>query len=280
MWNVPEEIRNGELEEDEIADGRHWPPDNSTDYGSPFEGVPEGHGTQTAIIAGGMRTGVARRAGLYLIKAGGAVLDADENVVEEEVYSESLIVALHHVLEKLRDGTLPPGKTVIMIDTLWNIENMKTNCEDLRTEDREIKYRKWCEEVENSIDELEMRGGVMISVAAGNEGESNPPGKTGDFMPNVLAKREGSPLVIVGAVTSQGQLARLSSPASLGVPISCYAMGKNLFLPDLSVEQKTLQSGTTFAASIVPFVIHCSGRTGRMHAIRSSLQRRAQMEQP
>lgn len=40
--------------------------------------------------------------------------------------------------------------------------------------------------------------------------------------------------------------------------------GKNLVLPDLSVEQNTLQSGTTFSASIV--VCHfpgqaCEGRS-------------------
>lgn len=117
VWNVPEDIRNATLEEDEIADGLHWPPDDHIDYGEPFEGVPEGHGTQTAIVAGGMRTGVARRAGLYLIKAGGAVLDADENVVEEDVCAESLVISLDHVVEKMKDGTLPPGKTVVVIDT-------------------------------------------------------------------------------------------------------------------------------------------------------------------
>lgn len=117
IWNVPEEDRNRELEEDEVAAGLHWPPDDATDYGEPFEGVPEGHGTQTAILAGGMRTGVARRAGLYLIKAGGAVLDANEDVVEEDVRAQSLIVSLKHVVEKLKDETLPPGKTVVVIDT-------------------------------------------------------------------------------------------------------------------------------------------------------------------
>lgn len=133
VWNVPEDTRNASLEEDEIADGLHWPPDDDTDYGEPFEGVPEGHGTQTAIAAAGMRTGVARRAGLYLIKAGGAILDADENVVEEDVYAESLVVALHHVVEKLKDGTLPPGKTVVVIDTreffrVWFRKTVNAQC--------------------------------------------------------------------------------------------------------------------------------------------------------
>lgn len=116
VWNVPEHVRNEELEEDEVAAGLRWPPDDGTDHGEPFEGVPEGHGTQTAMVAGGMRTGVARRAGLYLIKAGGAVLDADENVVEEDIRAQSLVVSLNHIVEKLNDGGLPPGRTVVLID--------------------------------------------------------------------------------------------------------------------------------------------------------------------
>lgn len=68
-------------------------------------------------------------------------------------------------------------------------------------ENREEKYREWCAKVENTLDEIDSLGGVMVSVAAGNEGKHDPPGETGDFMPNVLVRREGSPLVIVGAVT-------------------------------------------------------------------------------
>lgn len=117
IWNVPENVRNRELDEEETAAGLHWPPDDSIDYGEPFDGVPEGHGTQTAILAGGRKSGVAREAGLYLIKAGGAVLDSNEEVIEEDVCAQSLRTALNHIVEKLKDGTLPPGKTVLVIDT-------------------------------------------------------------------------------------------------------------------------------------------------------------------
>lgn len=63
------------------------------------------------------------------------------------------------------------------------------------------RYREWCGHVEQALDEIDRLGGVMVSVAAGNEGKYNPPGETGTFMPNILARQEGSPLVIVGAVT-------------------------------------------------------------------------------
>ncbi|KAK7736164.1 hypothetical protein SLS53_007192 [Cytospora paraplurivora] len=117
FWKVPEDIRNRELRKDEIIKGLHWPPNDLRDHGDPFDGVPEGHGTQTAILAGGLTSGVARRAGLYLIKAGGAILDKDEEVVEEDVCADSLTIALDHVLEELRDGVLPYGRTILIIDT-------------------------------------------------------------------------------------------------------------------------------------------------------------------
>jgi hypothetical protein len=117
VWNVPEDIRNRELRAEEIAGGLHWPPNDDRDYGDPFEGVPEGHGTQCAILAAGLQSGVARRAGLYLIKAGGAVMDRDGVIVEDDVCADSLVSALSHVLDLLRNGGLPRGKTILVIDT-------------------------------------------------------------------------------------------------------------------------------------------------------------------
>ncbi|KAG6361304.1 hypothetical protein INS49_009529 [Diaporthe citri] len=147
--------------------GLHWPPDDSTDHGEPSEG------------------------GWLVPDQGGAVLDKDDNVVEEEVWAQSLVISLNHIVEKLNDGSLPPGKTVVVIDTLWEIDDLSTD--DPGSEQR---YREWCSHVEQALDEIDRLGGVMVSVAAGNEGKHNPPGETGDFMPNILARHEGSPLVI------------------------------------------------------------------------------------
>ncbi|ROW08717.1 hypothetical protein VPNG_06415 [Cytospora leucostoma] len=246
FWKVPEHIRNRELKKEEIAKGLHWPSDDLQDRGDPFDGVPEGHGTQCAMLAGGLTSGVARRAGLYLIKAGGAVLDEDEDVVEEDVCADSLVTALHHVLDKLRDGKLPRGKTILIIDTLWNIKDMRKNA--CRGEEG---YMEWHNKVEKALDELDVYGGVLVTVAAGNDGREKPPGHTDEYMPNILSARHGSPLIITGAVNNYGQLARFSSPGSLNVPITCYAVGKDLLLPDLSIEQKRLQEGTSFSAAIV-----------------------------
>lgn len=69
------------------------------------------------MLAAGRRLGVAKDAGLYLIKAGGAILDKEGEVVDEDTCIESLLVSLFHVIEKLQDGTLVNGKTVVVIDT-------------------------------------------------------------------------------------------------------------------------------------------------------------------
>lgn len=69
------------------------------------------------MVAAGLRMGVAREAGLYMIKAGGAVLGKDGDVIDEDLCADALLLALKHIIEKLKDGTLTKGKTVIVIDT-------------------------------------------------------------------------------------------------------------------------------------------------------------------
>lgn len=69
------------------------------------------------MLAGGLQKGVAREAGLYMIKAGGAILDQEGQVIEEEICADAMLVALNHIIEKLQDNTLTKGKTVLVIDT-------------------------------------------------------------------------------------------------------------------------------------------------------------------
>lgn len=64
----------------------------------------------------------------------------------------------------------------------------------------EQNYKDWYDKVDWALGEIDRLGGVLFSVAAGNAGGQDPPGETGDFMPNILSQREDSPLVIVGAV--------------------------------------------------------------------------------
>ena len=84
-------------------------------------------------------------------------------------------------------------------------------------------YMEWHLKIENALEDLDRLGGILVTVAAGNDGRERPPGRTDAYMPNILSARHGSPLIVVGAVNNYGQLARLSSPGSLDVPITCFA---------------------------------------------------------
>lgn len=77
------------------------------------------------MLAAGLRIGVAREAGLYMIKAGGAVLNKEGEVIEEDLCADALLESLRHVIEKLQDETLTKGKTAIVIDTReWHLTTL------------------------------------------------------------------------------------------------------------------------------------------------------------
>lgn len=90
-------------------------------------------------------------------------------------------------------------------------------------------YMEWHGKVANALDELDSLGGVLVTVSAGNDGREKPPGHTDEYMPNILSARHGSPLIITGAVNNYGQLAKLSSPGTGKVPVTCYAVYVSVF---------------------------------------------------
>lgn len=110
----------------------------------------------------------------------------------------------------------------------------------------------WTEEINEVLMTLDKLG-VVCSVSAGNAGTEIP---SAEYTPNILVARADSPLIIVGAVNCNGQLAKISSIGSAAVPITTYAMGKDIKIVDLSIEEDTLQDGTTFSAAIVVSTLH------------------------
>lgn len=94
-------------------------------------------------------------------------------------------------------------------------------------------YLEWHGQIANALDELDSLGGVLVTVSAGNDGREKPPGHTDEYMPNILSARHGSPLIITGAVNNRGQLAKLSSPGTGKVPITCYAVYVFVFVHSL-----------------------------------------------
>lgn len=113
---------------------------------------------------------------------------------------------------------------------------------------------EWTDQVHQTFSTLDSLG-VVIAISAGNDGNKNPAVSTDSYTPNILAAQQESPLIVVGAVNSKGQLAKITSAGSAAVPITCYAMGKGIKIIDLSVEEVTKQDGTTFSAAIVVSIV-------------------------
>lgn len=120
----------------------------------------------------------------------------------------------------------------------------------------EDAYQDWFDELRQLLHDLDGLGAV-VAISAGNDGKQNPVRHTDTYVPNIIAAETESPLIIVGAVNSKGQLAMITTPGTTKLPITCYAMGTGLKLIDLSIEEKFEQHGTTFSAAIV---VSLSGR--------------------
>lgn len=144
-----------------------------------------------------------------------------------------------HSLSPLSD---PANRGALQV---WKVDNMR---EDIPRGSN--AYQEWYDQVKEGLRELDDLG-VTVVISAGNDGEDDPPGPTDAYMPNRLASRPKSPLIIVGAVNHLGQLARFTSPGTARLPNTCYAMGKAVKIVDLSVEEETEQDGTSFSAAIV-----------------------------
>lgn len=114
---------------------------------------------------------------------------------------------------------------------------------------------RWTDQVQQLLSTLDILG-VVVATSAGNDGKLDPSVLTDSYTPNVLAAQEHSPIIVVGAVNSKGQLAKFTSAGSAAVPITCYAMGKGIKVVDLSVHEDTKQSGTTYSVAIVVSTVY------------------------
>lgn len=129
---------------------------------------------------------------------------------------------------------------------------------------------EWTTQVEQALSTLDSLG-VVVAISAGNDGKQDPPVSVESYTPNILVAQGSHPLVVVGAVNSNGQLARITSVGSAAVPITCYAMGKGIKVVDLSVEEDTKQDGTTFSAAIVVSIVSSAYSAHPIYEQRSPL---------
>ncbi|KAJ9136928.1 hypothetical protein NKR23_g9477 [Pleurostoma richardsiae] len=242
-WSVPAEIRNPPMPDDQKAKGWRYTPDDMKDYAhpDPDTGKPAGHGTGMAILAAGLQNGVARKAGLYLIKAGYAIWDKKNKIVEDGFTTDAALTALMYVRDCLADGTLKPGKTVVLYTLSGNI--------DAITKTKGLPYYNWYhKQMKAVLQDLDSKGAVLV-FSAGNGGIEDPFEPTTDYIPQTMAYAD-TPYVLVGSVNANGQLARHTSPGTTDVPLTVYAQGLNVRVWDVGMGDYAIDGGTSPAAAI------------------------------
>lgn len=226
-----------------------------------------GHGTQVAILAAGCKTGVARKANLYLIKI--LALIMKEGRVEEVLTGPAAqlqgLRRVVSVVEGSVDGvSVPRGKAVlVMCSGNWREEDMRSQF-GARWETNKAQLRSTL----NRLDQL----GVTIVMAAGNDGAT--PRYIDQQFPQGMATAD-SPMILVGSTNSQGQLSAFTTPGRGNTPVSLYAQGEAVSTYDFLQTGPKLKSGTSYSTPIVvctpnlkclEFVmLTCSGRPCCLH---------------
>ena len=219
------------------------------------DGLFHGHGTQVAIVAAGCKTGVARKANLYLIKTNDVVMNSGL-AIAQTVSDKGLLYGFYHVLSVLlgdRVGlSVPKGKAIVLVCTsLGRVDTVKRY-------HTEQEYNALQTDFKNVLDLLDRHGATVV-LAAGNGGsipnvEQRPdfvPGYVDDTFPHHLAT-EDSPIVVVGSTNNKGQLSPFTAPGRGKTPVTVYAQGEDVTSYDfLHGTDPWFRSGTSFAAPIV-----------------------------
>ncbi|KKY38947.1 putative tri m 2 allergen [Diaporthe ampelina] len=250
---VPRSYRAEPLTDAERNAGYYFPPDNMDDVSTPANSKNiHGHGTQVAILAGGCKTGVARKANLFLIKMVEVLMKAglvEETMTGPNAQLHALRLIGAAVAGNVASVSVPRGKAVLVMCTgNWREENMSSygaNWEAIKTQMKMALER---------LDQL----GVTVVMAAGNDGSSSNPQQNPDFVPRYTDQQfpQGlatvdSPMLLVGSTNSKGQLSTFSTPGRGDIPVSLYAQGEAVSTYDLQQSGPKLKSGTSYSAPIV-----------------------------
>lgn len=226
-----------------------------------------GHGTFVAALAAGCKTGVARKANLYLIKMIDVMMK--EGLVEETFSGPTAqLQGLRHVASVIQGFvagvSATRGKAIlVMCAGNWREDNMRSQYG--ATWDNTKALMKIALE---RLDGL----GVTIVMTAGNDGGT--PRYIDQQFPQGIATAD-SPMILVGATNSKGRLSPFSSPGRGNIPVSLYAQGEGVSTYDLLQSGRKLKYGTSYAAPIVVCAVNlkypefvlltCLGWPGCLH---------------
>lgn len=201
-----------------------------------------GHGTFVATLAAGCKTGVARKANLYLIKMIEVMMKS--GLVEETFSGPSAqLIGLRHVasvIEGFVSGvSVPRGKAVLVMCAGRREENMRRKFGAAWDNTKAL--------MKVALERLD-RLGVTVVLTAGNDG--GYPRYLDQQFPQGIATADG-PMILVGSTNSKGQLSAFTSPGRGNTPVSVYAQGEAVSTYDLQQSGRKLKYGTSYAAPIV-----------------------------
>ncbi|POS78748.1 hypothetical protein DHEL01_v202869 [Diaporthe helianthi] len=206
---LEQHIRSGgPLTQEETNNGDYLPtPDNMDDIADLYgDELFHGHGTPVAIVAAGCKTGVARKANLYLVKISELIMNS--GLPRTGLNGpNNMLYGLHHVLSVLngyRGLSIPRGKAIVLISLA--VERRQFLMERHTAQD----YNAMETDFKMVLDALDRQGATVI-MAAGNGGNEPVPSFVDDSFPQHLATQD-SPYIIVGSTNNKGQLSSFSSP--------------------------------------------------------------------
>lgn len=208
-----------------------------------------GHGTQVAILAAGCKTGVARKANLYLIKMMEVIMKSGR--VEEILTGPNAqLQGLRKVISVVGRSEIPRGKAVlVMCAGNWREEDMRSQFGP--------RWETTKAQMKTALIQLDHLG-VTIVMSAGNDGVSANPQQDPGFLPRYIDQQfpqnlatADSSMLLVGSTNSQGQLSVFSTPGRGNTPVSLYAQGEGVNTYDLQLSNRKLKSGTSYSAPIV-----------------------------
>lgn len=180
-----------------------------------------GHGSCVASKAAGWKTGVSKNSQLVVMKSLPTLADVNF----------AFAAALDDIIEKNRQGKTVVVYPATSIQTFGAGSSLPRNWQSVR----------------ELIQELLAQDVVVVTAAGNHAARSSAP----DTVPAIWALDPNFPLIVAGAVTTDGTIARFSQGAAASSEI-VWAPGKNIVCANgPSSPGLAVRSGTSFAAAMV-----------------------------
>lgn len=190
----------------------------------------------------------------------------EEVLAGPDAQLQGLLHVVSVVEGSVADVSIPRGRAILLMCAgNWREDDMRSQSG--------ARWETTKAQIKTALDRLDQLG-VTVVMAAGNDG--GIPRYIDQQFPQGLATVD-SPMLLVGATNSKGQLSAFTTPGRGNTPVSLYAQGEAVSTYDFYQAERKLKSGTSFAAPLVvcpltpnyranSVMLTCSGWRGRLHS--------------